>query len=266
MRRTQILFLIIACSPNLACGASRPSSAGGFTMTLEDQFGAPLQSFAHRGSTFVEGHLGTRYRVRVHNHTHERVEAVVTVDGRDVISGEVGDYVHQRGYIIGPHSSVIVDGFRRSLSTVATFRFTDAGDSYSSRRGTPQHLGVVGVAVFKERRIKPQLRRQIGRGPALNGRMAPSVDHVERNMKSSSGGLAPQSASRNRIGTQFGEQRHSAVVEVGFVRRNRARPHQVLSVYYDDLAGLRARGVPTYRVSVHDPDPFPRQRFASPPQ
>ena len=59
------------------------------------------------------------------NRTHQRIEAVVTVDGRDVISGQVGDYTKQRGYVIDAYDSVLIEGFRRSMNTVAAFRFTN---------------------------------------------------------------------------------------------------------------------------------------------
>ena len=91
--------------------------------------------------------------------TGERVEAVVTVDGRDVVSGELGNYKRQRGYVIEAYGSVVIEGFRQSLDQVAAFRFTDIGNSYSARRGSGQHVGVIGVAVFKEyqpRRARPQ--------------------------------------------------------------------------------------------------------------
>ena len=77
-----------------------------------------------------------------------------------MISGQVGDYSKQRGYVIDAYDSVLIEGFRRSMNTVAAFRFTNPGDSYSSRRGTPQHVGVIGVAVFKERARRNYIRKQ----------------------------------------------------------------------------------------------------------
>jgi len=141
-----------------------------YTVTLESESGRVLQTFHKHGSTFVLGHYGERYNIRVKNQTSKRVEAVVTVDGRDVVSGQVGDYVKERGYIIEPHDSVLIEGFRRSSRQVAAFRFTDPGNSYSSRMGTPQNVGVIGVALFPERSYrrplhtaKPQPRRHRSR-------------------------------------------------------------------------------------------------------
>ncbi len=121
-----------------------------YGVSLEDEGGTPLRTFRHEGETFVLGYLGERYRVRIANHSGERVEAVLSVDGRDVVSGRIGDYGEARGYIVPPHGSIVVDGFRQSLDRVAKFRFTDPSSSYSSKMGTPENVGVIGVAFFRE--------------------------------------------------------------------------------------------------------------------
>jgi hypothetical protein len=130
-----------------------PSSSSAYSVSLEDEFGSPLRSFNKTGSTFVLGNVGARYNVRLRNHTDRRVEAVVSIDGRDAVSGRVGDFVRERGYVIPAYGSVLVDGFRQSFSQAAAFRFSSPGDSYSSRMGTPENVGVVGVAFFPERYV-----------------------------------------------------------------------------------------------------------------
>jgi hypothetical protein len=122
-----------------------------YRVSLENENGSTLRSFRHAGESFYLGYNGERYRVRISNHSGERVEAVLSVDGRDAISGRVGDYAEQRGYIVPPHGSIVVDGFRQNLDRVARFRFSDPSSSYSSRMGTPENVGVIGVAFFRER-------------------------------------------------------------------------------------------------------------------
>src|SRR5690606_40876829 len=89
----------------------------------EDEHGRPLPTYAHQGKTWALGTLGQRYVVRVSNHGPGRVEAVVSVDGRDVVSGEVADYRQQRGEPAHPGDSVVIDGVRQSSDPVAAFRF-----------------------------------------------------------------------------------------------------------------------------------------------
>jgi len=156
---TLLLSLLMGLSPVTTALAHPRGPDAAYVVTVEDASGRRLRTFHQSGKTFVLGEYGTRYAVRVRNQTGRRVEAVITVDGRDVVSGSPGDYVNQRGYVIGAYDSVLVEGFRKSHAAVASFRFTNPGDAYSSRMGTPQHVGVIGVAVFPERhRNRPRPR------------------------------------------------------------------------------------------------------------
>ena len=147
-----------ARSPTTIHAHHAPQRGQALSVDLVTPDGRALDTHWYEGAVYVEGSQGQRYNIRLTNHTAQRVEAVVTVDGRDVITGKLGDYKRQRGYVLDPYGSVTIEGFRRSLDHVAAFRFSDVGDSYSARRGTPQHVGVIGVAVFKEQ--SRQTRRQ----------------------------------------------------------------------------------------------------------
>lgn len=265
-----------------------PPSPPPYRVTLEAPDGSPLPTFQHSGGSFVLGEPGERYNVRVYNPTGERVEAVITVDGRDAVSGEVGDYVAQRGYLIEPWGSVVVEGFRRSLDEVAAFRFTSRGGSYSARRGTPQNVGVVGVAVFPE---KPRAPRPVVRVPRPARPYAPESDYRapatgagESEGESRSRRAAPsvqsfrdeapqkrKGAGPSNIGTEYGESQSSSVVEVAFERRTPTHPAAVLRLRYDDYQGLQARGIDLSSLEYAyrgEPEPFPysRSRFAPPPR
>jgi hypothetical protein len=257
-----------------------------------------LPSFRYGDGTYVLGEPGERYNIRIDNPTAERVELVVTVDGRDAVSGEVGDYVTQRGYLVEAYGSVLVEGFRRSLDEVAVFRFTDRRDSYSSRLGTPQNVGVIGVAVFPE---KPRPKKPLFR-PTRRPYDERSESRRDDGFRSSEGtGAARKSAAPapseppraaaespryelgdsapkrkggpSNIGTEYAENQSSSVVEVAFERRSPTHPAALLSVRYDDYDGLVARGVDVsslgyaaYRYE-DEPEPFPRRprKFAPPP-
>lgn len=248
-----------------------PPAPPPYRVSVEDPSGSALPSFRHGGGSYVLGEPGERYVIRVENPTAERVEAVVTVDGRDAISGEPGDYVSQRGYLIEPWGTVTVEGFRRNLDEVAAFRFTAHGRSYSARRGTPENVGVIGVAVFPERErprtpiVKPRPR------------VLPESEYQPplRAPRAGMGDAAPESrkAGPSNIGTEYGENQSSSVVEVAFQRRSPTHPQALLRVRYDDYQGLEARGIDlsslgyAYRDSA-EPEPFPlsRSHFAPPPR
>lgn len=261
-----LLTSFFACTT----AAAHPSSAGGYSVRLEDQYGNALQAFGHRGRTYVLGTFSQRYNVRVSNHTGSRIEAVVTIDGRDAISGRQGNF-RERGYVIPPYQDVLVEGFRQNHHAVAVFRFTNKGDSYSARRGTPQNVGVIGVAVFREkhrRRHHPRplakrgMRRPTSTGADLDDLAADSAAPARESRAKSRSNRAPR---QNNIGTRYGESQHSEVVEVRF-RRRRNRPDHILSVHYDDASGLQARGISVYPPYYSgSPEPFPHRDFAPPP-
>jgi hypothetical protein len=223
--------------------------------------GSLLPVFEHRGRSYTEGRSGVRYVVRVHNWGSGRVEAVVSVDGRDVIDGRAAD-TDKRGYIIEPHSYVDVEGWRTSLDDVAAFRFTSVPDSYTARMGTPGKAGKVEVAIFAERE-PPPLRRPLTTTPTEG-------DHSDLRMEEE---RAPSTLDYRRrkqnLGTRFGESRLSQVTETEFERKS-SRPVARLGLAYDNSKGLCELGIslfcypqrPPYRQVESRP---PQREFAQPP-
>jgi hypothetical protein len=102
------------------------------------------------GRTLIMGQDGERYRILVRNATTARFEIVASVDGLDVIDGKPAD-PNRRGYIVDPHDSLVIDGFRTSDSNVAAFRFGAVSDSYAAQTSGDRNVGVVGFAIFSER-------------------------------------------------------------------------------------------------------------------
>jgi hypothetical protein len=123
---------------------------GALTVRLLDSSGRSLEGFSTGGATHVVGEHGQRYILQIQNHTGSRLEAVATVDGLDVINGQAGSFSN-RGYIVAPFSTVEIDGFRRSMDTVAAFRFGAVKNSYAAKKGGDRNVGVIGVAFFHER-------------------------------------------------------------------------------------------------------------------
>jgi len=243
-----------------------------------------LPAFLHGDSVFVEGRSGEHYGLRISNNSGERVEAVVSVDGRDVVSGELGDFRKQRGYVIEPWSSVVIDGYRQSLDRVASFQFTELSGSYTARRGTPQHAGVIGVAVFRQKKSRREKHQPVAttrpyyessaepdRRPTEYadedaGAAFPESEPAAREKSSRApGAFAPAPAPVNEIGTAYGESRTSVVHQTEFKRHRKRKPDARLTVYYDSLAGLQAKGVLPYQhYDRPEPQPFPGP-YASPP-
>ena len=187
-----IVFLVCCTQADARSPFWRPRPAPPpYSFSIEDENGNSLPTFVKDGRTFLLGEPGLRYNIRVRNPTGRRVEAVVSVDGRDALSGQPGDYVNQRGYVLPAYGSLLVEGFRRSLEEVAVFRFTSPEDSYSSRMGTPQNVGVIGVAFFPER-VQPPA--PVTRRPRPLPRPAPLPDDYFGDGRASSRDLESERA------------------------------------------------------------------------
>ncbi|AHG21311.1 hypothetical protein Z042_18165 [Chania multitudinisentens RB-25] len=94
---------------------------------------------------------GERYQLHFYNRSSSTsYEIVATVDGLDVISGRAGS-LSQSGYLIRPKSSLTIEGFRKSDSAVAAFRFAKPEASYAahSTSGDIDNTGVIGIALFE---------------------------------------------------------------------------------------------------------------------
>jgi hypothetical protein len=264
-----------------ACAEARPiadwrgppaSRAAGYELqVLVD--GVPAPTFFQGGETYVMGQMGERYTVRVTNHTGRRIEAVVSVDGRDVVDGRSADYRGKRGYLVPAFGQVDIDGWRLTSAQVAAFRFSTVADSYAARTGSSREVGVIGAAIFPERIVPRPLPRRPLELPYSDSRGEPSYPYPQARDKSAmdEGGLgaanrgarkdaapapaagAPsspprslaesESARRPGLGTEFGEAVGSAVREVAFVRANANTPYIVLAARYNDRDGLVALGI-----------------------
>jgi hypothetical protein len=124
--------------------------AGGLTIRVLDEYGRPLNGGQAGGRTFVVGRAGQRYTLQIENRTGGRYELVASVDGLDVIDGKPAS-LGKRGYIINPHTTLSVEGFRTSQYGVAAFRFGSVRDSYAARTSGDRNVGVMGFAFFAER-------------------------------------------------------------------------------------------------------------------
>src|SRR6185437_9714341 len=65
--------------------ADAATAGGPVRVNLVDERGFSLPTFWRGGQALVEGRRGQRYAIEIFNGTRERIEAVGTVDGRDVM-------------------------------------------------------------------------------------------------------------------------------------------------------------------------------------
>jgi hypothetical protein len=209
----------------------------------------PVHEF--RGRLYVAGEPGHQYEVRVRSRSQQRVLAVTSVDGVNVVSGETAA-THQRGYVIDSWRSVQIEGWRKSLDEVATFYFTSLPDSYAARTGRPDDVGVIGVALFREKtapRRHHYLDENVSKPEAAASAEAPASANRESER---------QQQSRDRLGTGHGHRETSFAQYVDFSRAS-STPDETIAIYYDSHLNLVAQGVlPREDRRVKwQPQPFP---------
>jgi hypothetical protein len=183
---------------------------------------------------YVQAVEGERYSVRVKNNSGERIAVVIAVDGRNVISGKKSNLrPDERMYILPPYGSGTYEGWRTERDTVNRFYFTDPGDSYAGAFGDHSAMGVIAVAVYREKRVpreRPPAREiperdfldrpaeplSPGRGSDLRKPASPQA--AMPGPGASAEGAAPRSAQRksDSAGTGFGEEMYSPARKVEF--------------------------------------------------
>ena len=274
---------LTAATVALGSLASPPAAAVGSLadITVIDRAtGQTLPIHQHQGRYWVAGQPGSRYAVRLHNRSGGRLMSVISVDGVNVVSGETAG-IEQTGYVFSPWERHDIAGWRKSQAQVAAFFFTPIANSYAARTGRPDDVGVIGVALFREKpaavsniappRPMPYGRRDSsGSGASADAREraeAPAAPSAQAGQSGSLGAAdkavaesraaAPPQAEK-KLGTGHGA-RESAWVEYTAFQRAQETPDEVITIAYDSRENLIAMGVIREPRAPQRPRPFPGQ-------
>jgi hypothetical protein len=268
-----------------SCDALAVGSIANVTIIDRDS-GATLEAHYFRGAYWVAGAAGARYAIEIRNCSGGRLLAVTSVDGVNVISGATADW-NQGGYVFNPGEGYQITGWRKSDAEVAAFTFTDSPNSYAERTGRPANVGVIGVAVFRERPppqalYSPPRDAESAREPpaplagGFKGGMASQSTPMAGRAAAASAGapatassVSPAHTAAAKLGTGHGEREYSYVVNTEF-RRLQPEPAEVIRIRYDSLDNLVAMGIVGRPRPTPPPlNPFPgsqeRQYVPDPP-
>jgi hypothetical protein len=272
MKRTVLAWVLL-----LGCVAAIPARAAGRiaeVALIDRDTGQLLEAYYRRGEYWVAGEPGAHYALYIRNRLGERLLAVASVDGVNIITGRSAGW-DQAGYVFDPWESYQVTGWRKSDYQVAAFAFTAAPRSYAARTGRPENVGVIGIALFREQPLNvapPQRAPPLtNREPESAPSSPPPAGRAQRQSEASVPGSAESGSSdlsadaiagaplarTPALGTAHGEREYSYVAHTSFVRRQ-WRPDEVIRIRYDSLENLIAMGI--VRPHGYDglrPDPFP---------
>jgi hypothetical protein len=230
--------------------------------------GAALTPHLSHGEYWVAGKPGATYAIEIRNRLDERVLAVTSVDGVNVVSGETAAW-DQTGYVFRPRYDYRITGWRKSDEEVAAFTFTDSPNSYAARTGRPANVGIIGVAVFRERQPEhvyvppPVPAPSFESAPMPKAWPSPEAAPSPTPSPAPSAGLPPlqlrsaPASPPTKLGTGHGEREYSHVDHTEFERLH-TQPDEVIRIRYDSLDNLIAMGIiEKSHPAVPSANPFP---------
>ncbi len=253
--------------------------------------GSSAKEYYHNGSYYIEGKEDTRFSLRMRNNSNHRVLFVPTVDGLSIMNGKEASF-KSSGYIVGAYDSLTISGWRTSDNNVAEFFFATPKKSYASKMGRGGNMGVIGCAVFKEKRPVEVVTKTIiekeyipypvhychgvcfcsfGTGTSSitltssNPSTFLSTSGTSNSALSMSASLTETSGTMNvkasklesGLGTGFGEDKYSPVVTVEFEKES--TPSETFSIFYNTKKNLEALGVEFRKPVYVAPSAFPKE-------
>ncbi len=223
---------------------------------IDRSSGRVLPTYLYQGRHYVAGTPGARYAVRVASRSGGRIMSVVAVDGVNVVTGETATW-EQTGYVLAAGQRHDIAGWRKTQAEVAAFEFTALSNSYAARTGRPDHVGAIGVALFRE---YPAPAMQPMPRPAPSGHINrdASAENVASARAENPAATLSKPAPESKLGTGHGQGEQSWVNYTSF-QRAQATSDEIITIFYDSRENLIAQGViPNPRV-LPAPNPFPGQ-------
>jgi hypothetical protein len=253
-RRVLVLALAVAAAAGAAaCSAPAFATGGLVDVEIVDRGrNEVLPTYRQRATSWVAGRPGSRYAVRMRNRSASRVLVVLSVDGVNAISGETAS-ASQTGYVLAPYQSAEITGWRKSMNEAAAFYFTALPDSYAARTGRPDNVGVIGVAVFREReRVVEVVPRVFDRAAQAQGATRERGDAAP----AAPAAKAEGALRDERLGTGHGEREYAPITHTAFERAS-DRPDEIVQLRYDSVENLIVLGVLRPTRVPPAPEPFP---------
>ena len=242
--------------------------------------GSPVKQYIHEGRIFIEAKENTEYEIQIKNNTNERVLALTSVDGLNVLNGQPAS-TDDIGYVINSYSSLRIKGFRYSGDKVAAFKFTNKDKAYAKSEEKGLNVGVIGVCIYEEYREPIDFYKFFDKPWWWTHEWSFSPDFDTNNPLSNTGSdytsyqtmicshntsslenTKRSAAGKFDIGTGWGKAKESKSREIQFKRGGNLHS---LDIYYAGRDSLAAMGVPLKNESqIAFPVSFPR-KYAQPP-
>lgn len=230
--------------------------------------GRPIPVYNGRdGKKWVEARENTKFEVKVENNSYNRILAVTSVDGLNVINAKHEDPMEAPGYILSRNGSISIPGWLIDNDNVREFLFTQDRNSYAKKIGADvSNVGVIGVAIVSEQPAWTYTVASTGSWSNGNLYYPPGVRGIQPSWTGDDIGasnvfmsISSDQASVTNFSAQVesssmavgsGEVQEFSTVESSFTRD---KVETVLTVYYDSRENLIKNGI----IVENGPVPFP---------
>jgi len=264
----------------------------------------PIKIIGHNNKLFIESRNSTEYKIKIKNNYSSRIMACVSVDGLDVLTGELAGN-SQSGYIISAFFSYEIPGWRVSNDKCNAFKFSSKDRSYAAKseitNGDTRNCGCLGIRIFKEKTIQYSISNQFpntfiwpyfpsepykeqttwnhdkiyGRklGSSDNSQMSycdtygTSSNNYNSNNIVSCNSLVTNSLDQSSfdLGTEFSNKEIIDVVTNTTFEKGELL--EEIIIFYASKQNLLNMGVPLYsEPKIYIPQAFPKGNFCKPPK
>lgn len=230
----------------------------------------PIYRDYKTGTDWVEARSGVRYVIEVKNESYNRILAVVSVDGLNVINGKHEDSSVASGYILHSYNNIKIPGWKISQDNVREFYFTRPEESYSHKLGADEsNTGVIAAAIYKEKVITYTTTNVYKSEPWVfprnpywpfsttitcfsgSGRMSASSEPI--NLSSNVQQMNFVDSQPEKLATGSGGVKDFRTHKMNFGEREL---ETILTLYYDTYDNLVRKGIIGYS-NQGLPKPFP---------
>jgi hypothetical protein len=235
--------------------------------------GYPLEQYPANGRVYVEARAGAEYSLRVRNPLPVRVAVALAVDGLNTIDASRTTARDASKWIIEPYGTITITGWQMSRTRARRFYFTSEQDSYATKLGRAEDVGVISAVFFRERvaraEVEPPRPHDYESQRDKADRRAESQSARSSNAPAPASNSAGAASEKQRAASRVDDDDYAATGigrsvgnDVRWVNLDLERdPAADVTIRYEYRNALVRLGVVPQPVAA-DPDPLRRRERA----
>ncbi len=137
---------------------SNPSYSVDIISQLPDFKNKSLKKYNVEGIETIGVWGSEPFEIKFKNNTYEKVQIKISIDGTDILTGDVADTkITKEMWVVQPLGNITLKAWPETHNGGAEFIFTHAGNSVATHtHGDMTSRGIIAVAVFREGHKEPE--------------------------------------------------------------------------------------------------------------